>query len=105
MMEDELVSEKDVLVLQTGFLKGFMNYIRFHLRVLIKKITPRSKKGSLIVRFFQKIVETEERSQNTLPDTKEIGKLRTQRSYPQLTLSSTTVPESQKLKNDQLARV
>ena len=36
MMEEELVSEKDVLLLQTGVLKYFINYITFHLLILVK---------------------------------------------------------------------
>ena len=35
-MEDELVSEKDVLLLQTAFLKWITNRIKFHLPVLVK---------------------------------------------------------------------
>ena len=36
MMEEELVSEKDVLLLQTGFLKCVINYIKHHLLISVK---------------------------------------------------------------------
>ena len=48
MVEDELVSEKDVLLLQTGFLKWITNRIKFPLPVLVK-----SNKYLILYNFIQ----------------------------------------------------